>query len=824
MASVLEPQSVDTRQTLLSSIHKHILQKNNVKFFKNFCYCILNFKILNVGHFLKKYVDQKKPFNIDSNAELFISKCDEILQKYTLLEDKYNKDISILQVLYDNLNEKLRIRPNDKELQQKKAELELELTKANANPCDIKLTTSQKTEYKDIKLAKENDIDTFYTHLNKYVIWDIFYLSDCVKKAQIIDILNGYIYYCGNTIPKNIYINLKSLLDISEENEELITNKNEYKVKIIRPMKDNCSTVSDNICDKYEIIYNDFIGEQVVNHECLDFFKKENKMYISHDKDTFIYNNLEEYTNVYPKYWKDIANKISSNIVVFHGITSLLCTSDFNICNTLIQHLGIHYHLNNTTNILMSCANSSDAFEMSHTSSVGEPLISVISFEDRVGLYSNHIFSCRSFQLYNAPFLNGTFSKTINTYFNNEKVDPIIFKTVIKKEDDLIFFKVKAVFDKINTSMLTFIKQGKATKTKEVFFSDIKQKLKELFPSIFNEDGYSLINDMIDRDKQNFDNLFISVYNGKIAIGDNVELIFLNKFITICKQIFIPNAEAESESNLNSELVFNSDYVFILSRYLLFGILEIYPQYFVNCLLELMSYINDNTPSKFYFPDYHINKIAKSEQNANKYRLMYKELLKEYSSSCNLCDNIGQVITNNNKKKYKIILQTDRDDKYCNIWPKQIDDETLNFENNINFKIFIELLLDKLEINHINKRQPIYNKLNEHANTIENINIFQTQWDNIIKELLPICFYYMINFGVTDFINLQDDENTQYYFNNPIFFQNYNNFVELMNDLNIHFIRYRIKRISYGGKFLENNKILGKSRTKKNVRKISKKK
>jgi len=82
----------------------------------------------------------------------------------------------------------------------------------------------------------------------------------------------------------------------------------------------------------------------------------------------------------------------------------------------------------------------------------------------------------------------------------------------------------------------------------------------------------------------------------------------------------------------------------------------------------------------------------------------------------------------------------------------------------------------------------------------------------------------MINFGVTDFINLQDDENTQYYFNNPIFFQNYNNFVELMNDLNIHFIRYRIKRISNGGKFLENNKIVGKSRTKKNVRKISKKK
>ena len=168
---------------------------------------------------------------------------------------------------------------------------------------------------------------------------------------------------------------------------------------------------------------------------------------------------------------------------------------------------------------------------------------------------------------------------------------------------------------------------------------------------------------------------------------------------------------------------------------------------FVSSILELFTFINENNlnQSKFYCLDLYIDNLAQREKNANQYRLKYKELLLNYLSACNLCNNIDQVINISKTRNYPISIQTinppkDVENNHCNTWHSSytLFTETSNFDNDINLKILVEVFLNNLQINDTIDRNSIYTALNEYADTIHNINLTYSDSKKIINTLVKI--------------------------------------------------------------------------------------
>ena len=819
-ATAVEPPEQKTTRSeeyFKTNNHTLILYKHNLIFYINLSKAIFDSDItLDMNWFTdeytKHYGKSQTIHNILQNIERNMSIFLKILDDYKSLEDVYNKDVAIL----------------------------------NGSPPPI--MQSHRNKYLQDKMAIAMKIKASYESLTqeKSVIFDIFNNAELVgafnkkKKEELRWILNEYIRHYGNTIPLQLFNQLIGNFNITGDFQ--LDVKQYYGVKIIRPLIQNCCTETEiNKCDKYEIIYNDFEGEELFTHQCLEFFKTQNKIFISKDQKEFIYDNLEENQNISVKYWKDVANRSSSNIVIFTGRTTLLCGNDYNICNTFFPYLGIHYHNRNTMNILISCGNAKSALEMSHVTSgaTTTPLISVISFQDRVGSFNNHIFACRSFQLYAAPFFEKVDSKVLGKYFDNTDTTPSIFQTNATDENDPFYGRVKAIFNCINTEMIKFIETHAEKKDKKLNFENIKKAMIKYKPSLIifnNRDNINFIHDNKDTFHQTYDRLFSNPGKQEMTDFENNLLDFIKLYMEIFTKLNFGELDARFLSIKN-------DFDNILSKYLLFGILfsirdkktssnqDITIQdFFVKSLYELFTFINNRGEQKFFFLDYYIDPRAKQEENANKYRIRYKELLNDYVSTCNLCFQIETVINEQKRHKYQMELQAVASGpRYCSIWPNPptLDEETLNFENDINLKVFVEVILDKLEINDPKVRNKTYRQLNKYAetDTTKYINIFvdRLKLNDIIKYLTVLYFSEIITTPhktinlLEDYNNL-DSKNENYYYDNDAFRQFYNEFVSNINSLNGWINRRKGGWISMGGKYFLSN-IIKNNNTKKSLTK-----
>jgi hypothetical protein len=949
---------------------KHILQKNNVIFFYKFSKSIIDGEI-NIPEdlFIRYY--KKHSFSRLMEPE-FNNLCKKILDEYDKLIDENHE----------------------------------------------KFYRSNHKTYFNPKEAQLSNIDVLYKELLnvKYIIYLIFYQkilrTDLNNTQKIIRILNEYIEFHGHTIPKSIYKLMKYNYSLSEENENKLSKQITYGVKIIRPIEDSIDIVQrSNKSEKFEIIYNDFFGETQTtpeNSACLNFFKSANEMFISDNKKDFEYDRLEANTNIYPQYWKNIAKKINSNIVIFYGSTRLLGESYYNIYNTFIPYLGVHYNQSPTINIFISCSNTEIAENLSTskrntTEEFGtvkniEPLISVISFEDRVGNFNNHIFACRSFQLEGAPFLSTSEKREFNDLFNNDKTNPIIFKSDVKLTNDNYYNKkivqdqfklikinlqdfintrstklnnvnslINVNFDNIKTSfdlhlnnklfeqvskvmsplvsnleakaaqVPAAVAQAAASSSKELETIvsasqkvDIAKKLAQTAQAALDLAEQAKLNVIKAPDAAQAAQLAAQaaqlaaqaaqyLRNLKIPAVEAVEAVENALFPEYQKHIFAIVTRLDDFDDIYAKIYDNKhfedfeflniyiDYIkeikcdnpikkFVISKYIFCGILfnnvfkikntldlqvhaaaeaqvaaethaaaqaqaaaeaqvaaethaaaqaqaaahlNIYIKIkilFKNSLLELFKYINETNETKFHFSDHYIDEIANKELNANKFRLIYKTLLQNYISACNLCINIPDVIKRSNTKIYSVKLQTDSsvqgNETHCEPWTGDIDlkDETLHFENNINLKILVEILLKKFNITEENK-QLIYDQLNADINISNEINIYEKYWNNTINKLISNCLKYVsIDHNRVDNVKKIEELNPKehYYYENYDFNRKYNEFVDRINPVIEWINSYNIP--SEGGKYLmynikrksiKKNNIRKKSITKNNIRKKS---
>ena len=422
-----------TRKTKLKENSDLIVMKNNVIFYRNFSKSIFEKKIIIPDDLIKKKIFEEQSDQL--TTELY-RRYDQILFEYSLLKDEYNKNV------YNILS----------------------------------------SEYDHAKKSQLDEIKKLYSsiHNEKSIIFNIFdanaFRTDSDNITKIIIVLNQYIEQHGHTIPMSIYKKMKLTYKFNETHEDMLNKNVIYGVKILRPIGENNISVDPYKSEQFEIIYNDFNGEPQIKNKCLNFFKPENKMFISNKKRDFIYDTLEENTNIYPEYWKDISKKINSNIVIFLGPKTLLAHSSYNIYNTFIQYLGVHYNKAHTINIFISCSNNETARILSYSENEADnPLISVISFEDRVGSFNNYIFACRSFQLYKAPFLIKSEIDELKYLFNNDKIDPTVYISDVLEEDKL-FNSSKNQFDTIITTLQEFInnRPTKLIDVSEVNFDVIK--------------------------------------------------------------------------------------------------------------------------------------------------------------------------------------------------------------------------------------------------------------------------------------------------------------------------------------------------------------
>lgn len=687
------------------------------------------------------------------------------------------------------------------------------------------------TDLHDIKSKIPKIFELNQTRVISTLIYSIFNQSDVILETNIKEIINLYTTKYKNTIPISI---LNRLLKQFTTKLDTVDDNQKYGVRMIFAksiMYDDCK---DN---DFEIIYDNFDEKNIIKHEFINFFNKNNEIFINKEKKNYIYDKLELIRNIYPKYWIDIAQKTKSNIIIFLGRkTCLVDTKPLNLFNIYLKYLGINYHNNKTVNILISC-NNKDCAENLCNQTVNYPDIgidesipvSLLAFEDRVGLYNNYIFACRSIHLKSLPLVAQPIFNdltNINTgHVNHMDKYPIVFNTDVDNKDSYIHI----IYTYIFLVITTYFKNKQILNLSSLSDNDdlIHQHIENIYKQIVDNinaklklKGKSKISDEL---RQILDSLIAKLSQNEIEFKDKLsnylksgrQFAKYNKALLSdshthiaelkdehAKQIGALVAKLKSESVDSDEdskaklaelekkhyidkSLADDDYKKQLAAY------HIPMKEFVIKIIEFMNLINKINSHHIFFLDHNLNEIANLEPNANKYRIKFKELINQvYNSSCNLCSNIETLISNisNIKKGVQINIDDDVSTR-CSVWNK-LDDNTYriieennkNYENNINLKILVEIMINKFKIKP-KIRKEIYDTLNTLADTTNDIDIFKNNGKKIIDSLLiflitksPIENYIDLSFD--NFERLPDTDN--YYFNDISFKTEYDNLIQII--------------------------------------------
>ena len=605
-------------------------------------------------------------------------------------------------------------------------------------------------------------------NVKQTLIYSIFNESDVIliNKRQII--INLYTSVYKNTIPISIFSKIESF-----GTELTLHDNNQYGVKMIFA-KSIINCVDNN---DFEIIYDNFNKESEIKHKLLDFFNEENQTFLNKDNKNYVFDKLELIRNIYPKYWIDIAEKTKSNIVIFLGRKACLCNKFLNLYNIYMKYLGINYAKNNTVNILISCNNTKCAEDLCYNEvypQFSHSSVSVLGFEDRVGLYNNYIFACRSIHLTSIPlFTSNIYSVLHNKHINEFLKHPIVFDTDVKDDDSYISFVNKNIFNVIS------------------------KKYKDKVPKIENFTKLPK-DDAILRDDINTLYLVI-VENAKVEIQrkktNKVDKDILHNLIGNLEQNkdkFIEKYYNYLKSGQQLHIEIDRSPSKIISD-------QIATNFKVNTI-EFMNLINEINAHHIFFLDHNLNQIANKEKNSNKYRIKFKELLnKQYNSACNLCLNIETLISNISSIKGVKINTVDDPTRRCSVWNKLdtesqkiIEQNNINYENNINLKILIEIMINKFKINPTIRKQ-IYDTLNTLADTTNDMNIFNNNGKKIIDSLViclitqsPVENYIHESFNKYEKLTHEDN----YYFENDRFKIEYDNLIQIINFFQNHVKEY----------------------------------
>ncbi len=688
------------------------------------------------------------------------------------------------------------------------------------------IIASRDKEYINDKIRIINDLNE--TQVKSTLIYSIFNEQGVILESKIQEIIDVYISKYKNTIPITIFNRLQKNFrnDLTTENDN-----QKYGVKMIFAksiLYDDCSN------NDFEIIYDNFDEKKIIKHQFINFFNENNEIFINKDQKNYIYDKLELIRNIYPKYWIDIAQKTKSNIIIFLGRkTCLVHKKELNLYNIYLNYLGIDYKNNKTVNILISCNNRECAEKLCNQTlkytdtGITESLpVSLLAFEDRVGLYNNYIFACRSIHLKSLPLFTQLILNDLTNidigHVNHMDKYPIVFNTDVDNTDSYIdiiytyiffvittYFKKKKILNLISLSDEDDLLYEHINNIYLQIVSNIDDKLKIKGKNTISDELRQILDSLKSKLSENeiefkdkLSNYLKSgrqfaLYNKDLVRDSETRLANLKK--THEKEIAALLAKLKGEASdedsnakiteleqkhTTEKSLADEDYTNQLADY------HIPMKEFVIKIIDFMNLINKINSHHIFFLDHNLNEKANLEPNANKYRIKFKELLnEEYNSACNLCSNIDTLINDISKIKNGVKINIHDDDLRCSVWNKLSDEiisiinqNNINYENNINLKILIEIIIKKFKIDEFT-RSKIYIELNKLADTeIEN-NIFEKHARNIINTFILeiITNTPIANYIDESFLNYEDlTAEDNFFFQDEHFIIEYNNLIDII--------------------------------------------